>query len=169
MEGLSVSQIVTIVISILSLLGLGTVSTFFWTDLRARKKEKLETQSNEHKKILKEERQEAIREVLKEELNPLKETLETLKEDNDLNKAGLQAVLRDRLYELYKYCTYDRCKGKLDLAYSTLDEKQNFENMYIKYHSLGVNGVMDKKYNTFMMLPDQEPKQPKPKQPKKSK
>lgn len=46
-----------------------------------------------------------------------------------------QAILRDRLY-----FEYNRL---IDQGYATYDEKENFENMYKNYHSLGSNGVMD--------------------------
>lgn len=46
-----------------------------------------------------------------------------------------QAILRDRLY-----AEYNRL---IDRGYATYDEKENFENMYKNYHSLGSNGVMD--------------------------
>lgn len=46
-----------------------------------------------------------------------------------------QAILRDRLYSEYNRL--------IDQGYATYDEKENFENMYKNYHSLGSNGVMD--------------------------
>lgn len=46
-----------------------------------------------------------------------------------------QAILRDRLYSEYNRL--------VDQGYATYDEKENFENMYKNYHSLGSNGVMD--------------------------
>lgn len=61
-----------------------------------------------------------------------------LKHNNDMTKAtqlGVQALLRDRLYKIYS-----RCK---DRGYATLSERENFENLYTQYHSLGANGVMD--------------------------
>ena len=48
---------------------------------------------------------------------------------------GVQALLRDRLYGLYETA---REKG-----YCTIDELDNFENLYKQYHNLGQNGVMD--------------------------
>lgn len=46
-----------------------------------------------------------------------------------------QAILRDRLYSEYNRL--------IDRGYATYDEKENFENMYKNYHSLGSNGIMD--------------------------
>ena len=59
---------------------------------------------------------------------------------------GVQALLRDRLYQ-----SYDYYMGK---GYAPIHAKENFENMYRQYHNLGLNGVMDKHYIDFMKLPD---------------
>ena len=60
---------------------------------------------------------------------------------------GVQALLRDRLYE--QYDKYHDGKG-----YAPVWVKNNFENMYKRYHALGENGVMDQHYAKFMKLPD---------------
>lgn len=60
---------------------------------------------------------------------------------------GVQALLRDRLYELYD--KYYESKG-----YAPVWVKNNFEHMYKRYHALGENGVMDQHYAEFMRLPD---------------
>lgn len=54
---------------------------------------------------------------------------------NTAIRLGIQALLRDRLYALYEEA---RVKGKC-----TIDELDNFENLYTQYHNLGQNGVMD--------------------------
>lgn len=59
-------------------------------------------------------------------------------------KAGMQAMLRDRLYQLYRYC--------LRRGGASLLERQNFENLYKQYHALGVNGVMDDIRARFLAL-----------------
>lgn len=59
---------------------------------------------------------------------------------------GVQALLRDRLYNMYdKY---------MDKGYAPIWAKENFENLYLQYHSLGKNGVMDEKREKFLDLPD---------------
>ena len=58
---------------------------------------------------------------------------------------GVQALLRDRLY--YTYTKYEE-KG-----YAPLYARENFDNMYNQYHTLGANGVMDDIYRKFMDLP----------------
>lgn len=64
---------------------------------------------------------------------------------NKAVKAGLQAVLRDRLQQAYKH--YE-AKG-----YAEPDDRDNFENMYQQYHTLGANGVMDDIRTKFFQLP----------------
>ena len=60
-------------------------------------------------------------------------------------KSGIQALLRDRLIQSYKYYSN---KGWADM-----DDRDNFENMYVQYHSLGKNGVMDDMRKKFLALP----------------
>ena len=58
---------------------------------------------------------------------------------------GIQALLRDRLYHTYmKYS---------EKGYAPIYARENFENMYKQYHTLGANGVMDDIYHKFMGLP----------------
>ena len=58
---------------------------------------------------------------------------------------GVQALLRDRLYSTYmKYA---------EKGYAPIYARENFENMYKQYHTLGANGVMDDIYHKFMGLP----------------
>ena len=58
---------------------------------------------------------------------------------------GVQALLRDRLYSTYlKYA---------EKGYAPIYARENFENMYKQYHTLGADGVMDGIYNKFMDLP----------------
>ena len=65
--------------------------------------------------------------------------------ENRAMKNGLQAILRDRLLQAFQYC---RAQG-----HASPDERQNFENMYMQYHSLGGNGVMDDVRRKFFDLP----------------
>lgn len=60
-------------------------------------------------------------------------------------KLGLQALLRDRLHQAY---------GKFkNQGYCSISDKENFENMYKQYHSLGQNGVMDEFYEEVKKMP----------------
>ena len=64
---------------------------------------------------------------------------------NKAMKAAVQAILRDKLLQRFLLC---RLQG-----YATSEERQNFENMYVQYHSLGENGVMDDVRQKFFALP----------------
>lgn len=85
---------------------------------------------------------------------------EEIEKKNEVLKRGVQALLRHELYELYDI--YYQEKG-----YAPLDIKNDFEFIYLGYHNLGKNGVMDGIHERFMKLPD-EPKEEKSKKTKVS-
>lgn len=60
-------------------------------------------------------------------------------------KLGTQAVLRNNLIEIYEKYYKEGCAPTY--------VKDNFQNLYKQYHSLGANGVMDSYYQQFMDLP----------------
>ena len=60
-------------------------------------------------------------------------------------KLGIQALLRDRLYQLYNFCSAKK--------YADISERENFRNMRDQYHLLGANGVMDDICKKFFELP----------------
>ena len=60
-------------------------------------------------------------------------------------KAGVQALLRDRLLQSY---TYFEKQGYVDF-----NERENWVNMYEQYHALGANGVMNDIHDKFLSLP----------------
>ena len=68
-------------------------------------------------------------------------------------KKGVQALLRDRLIQGYKFY---RQQGWADE-----DDRSNLENVYVQYHALGANGVMDNLRQKFLDLP-LGPQQPAP-------
>lgn len=61
------------------------------------------------------------------------------------NAAGLQALLRYELYEVWGSC---QSKG-----FANVLDRENFLNLYEKYHSMGSNGVMDHIKDSFLDLP----------------
>lgn len=65
-------------------------------------------------------------------------------------KRGVQALLRDRLLQGYKYY---RQQGWADE-----DDRSNMENIYLQYHHLGANGVMDNLHDRFLGLPTDPPR-----------
>ena len=75
----------------------------------------------------------------------IKELQEAQDKQNELIRRGVQALLRNDLYKLHEKC--------MNKGYATIDEKNNFENLYLQYHGLGKNGVMDSLYGSFMKLP----------------
>ena len=60
-------------------------------------------------------------------------------------RAGLRAILRDRLLQTYHA---GACRG-----FAAPDERQNFENLYVQYHALRGNGVMDDVRKKYFALP----------------
>lgn len=62
---------------------------------------------------------------------------------------GVQALLRDRLYQSYTYYS--------EKGFAPIQARENFENMWQQYHNLGKNGVMDGIHIKFMELPTEEP------------
>ena len=60
-------------------------------------------------------------------------------------RAGVQALLRAQMIaDWNKYS---------QLGYAPIYARENFENCWVKYHSLGVNGVMDDLHIKFLHLP----------------
>ena len=66
---------------------------------------------------------------------------------NKAIKLGLQAILRDRLLQAYKH--YKR------QGWASYDDKQNVLNLYEQYEALGPNGIMERKHNAFLELPEE--------------
>lgn len=61
---------------------------------------------------------------------------------------GIQALLRAQMISEYNKA--------LDKGYAAIYAKQNFENVWNKYHALGMNGVMDDIRDKYMNLPDRK-------------
>mgnify|MGYP003590457928 CR=1 FL=1 len=66
--------------------------------------------------------------------------------ENKALKAGMQAILRDRMIQAYNH--YHEDKG-----YMPIYAKESFTACYDSYHNLGENGVMDSIYQKIMQLP----------------
>ena len=62
-------------------------------------------------------------------------------------KLGLQAILRDRLLQAYKYYNH--------VGYASYDDKSNIQNIYNQYVALGPNGIMERKHFHFLELPEE--------------
>lgn len=66
--------------------------------------------------------------------------------EKDALRAGLQAVLRDRMIQQYSQYYEDK-------HYMPIYAKDSFEACYQSYHNLGQNGVMDDIYKKVKALP----------------
>lgn len=65
-------------------------------------------------------------------------------------KHGVQALLRAQIIQDYnKYS---------DLGYAPIYARENFQNCWSQYHSLGANGVMDDIHDKFLRLPIEPPR-----------
>lgn len=73
------------------------------------------------------------------------ENKKSREEESKAIKLGIQALLRDRLYQLYD--------KHMEEGFAPIDVKENFENLYKQYHNLGENGVMDESHDKFKELP----------------
>lgn len=63
-------------------------------------------------------------------------------------RLGIQALLRAQLITDWNY--YSK-KG-----YAPIYARENFENVWLQYHNLGANGVMDDIHAKFLALPDRK-------------
>ena len=64
-------------------------------------------------------------------------------------KLGVQALLRAQM--IHDYNKWSERK------YAPIYARQNFENCWSQYHSLGANGVMDDIHEKFLALPIEPP------------
>lgn len=67
------------------------------------------------------------------------------KQEQDLVKQGVLAILHDRLYQA--------CQFYLKRGYCTIDDRDNLEYMFRPYKALGGNGTGEELYNRCLALP----------------
>lgn len=127
--------ILTIVASFLSLLGLGVVAKFFWTDLHDKKVE----QSQEAKEKRKRERHalivEAVEEVTKPSFKKIDDNFKEIRSRLVISEECDRASLRNGLMGLYYTCA---AKG-----YRTEDDSKNYREMHEAYNKAGGNSFID--------------------------
>ena len=156
MDSESIKNTVTIigcVVSVLSLLGVGTLMSLFWKDKIEKKKQ----ESNENIALREEKRKQQMLEVvttslnnaLSEQLKPLETAIVDIQNDLAKVKKGVQVSNRNDLEEI--------ADKALDSGYCSLYDKQRFEATYQAYHALGKNGVMDKKRDRLLAMPERKP------------
>lgn len=71
------------------------------------------------------------------------------KEELKAVKKGIQALLRAQMVNEFKSWS--------EKGYAPIYARQNFENCWQQYHTLGANGVMDDIHNKFFELPTNPP------------
>lgn len=145
MHIMTVAEWVPIMSLVASCLGIPTLAALIMTDIYKRRKENSENEKRKRH----EELMEGVRTVVREENKEIREDIAALKADSDLTKQSLQATLR---HDLHK--TADKWLTK---GYCPISDKEDFDNIYNKYHSLGKNGVMDDIYEKVMELPVTKP------------
>lgn len=83
--------------------------------------------------------------IVKYMLNQIKQN----RKDTEAVKLGLQALLRSQMISDYnKYS---------EKGFAPVYARDNFENCWKQYHSLGANGVMDDLHEKFLDLPTEPP------------
>ena len=83
--------------------------------------------------------------IVKYMLNQIKQN----RKDTEAVKLGLQALLRSQMISDYnKYS---------EKGFAPVYARDNFENCWKQYHSLGCNGVMDDLHEKFLDLPTEAP------------
>lgn len=128
---MEVYQIISLVVSILTLCGFGYIAKNFWSDRREAKKNK----TAEAKERAKKENQQQIREVVEEVVAPIKKDLKEVKEDLKNDKVSTIVSLRATMKQLRdKY----RAQGYVDTG-----DRATWKELYNDYASLGGNNFKE--------------------------
>lgn len=151
---MTTSNIITLIISILSLIGVPTIMSFV-INKQLKKAEKVREETHELKAAeAKRERISEIKTVMGESIKPIEDRLDhvdmkisSISKDMDLSKAGTLSSLRYNIVELYNAV---RKRG-----YKTEVEKETFEKMYQAYHNLGGNHYVDELKDEWRSIPDE--------------
>lgn len=117
----------TIVTGVLTLLAIPSLCGLLWKDLYTRKKENSETAKQEREK----KNLEKIREVVKEENEPLRKEISNLTELTNKMKESDVTLLRDRMQ-----CSLNYCKKQ---GYRSTSDYANWVELLNAYKELGGN------------------------------
>ena len=79
--------------------------------------------------------------------NEIKEQSDKLEAQNKATMLGVQALLRDRLLQSFRFY--------IAQGYAEYNDRENVKNMYVQYETLGPNSVMEDLYEKFTSLPMQ--------------
>lgn len=127
-------SIIGVVVSVLTLLGLGVVMKNFWDD----KHQQALVDREEEKIKAKKERQNEIREVIQEEIEPLKDAI------TDIGKK-VDDVQKDARKLRFSMVTIDRIVMKIALdgyerqGYTSASDRAAWKELYDNYEGLGGN------------------------------
>ena len=147
-------QILTLVISALSLCGFGVVAKLFWEDQHRKRRENSEAEKQRQK----ESRRKEIMDAVTEANEPIKQRLCELKAGQARSEKCDLAVLRNSLMNIY----YD-CSAK---GYRTEDDSKNYREMHEAYNSIGGNSFIDSDvsrwFDELPLRPNDNPQQPAP-------
>lgn len=128
-------QILTLVVSVLSLLGFGVVAKFFWEDKHAKKLQ----ETKEAKEAKEKERHDRIVNAVKEVTDPsfkkIDVNFQKIENRLDISEECDRASLRNGLMGLYYDCA--------DKGYRTEDDSKNYREMHVAYNKAGGNSFID--------------------------
>ncbi len=162
LSGLTVEQTWTLIFGIIAafstILGIIGITTYFNTRMK-HKAEKKNNQEDEEEKKKKEAEAKAeeekhqkqlneIREVIKEEVAPIKEETTHIKDKLDIVAEGTTDILRERLLSCYYKC--------MKKGYRTQYDYENVDHMFREYKSLNGNSFVEECVTAIKALPSEE-------------
>jgi hypothetical protein len=134
----------TIVSAVLNLIAFPSLMGILWKDLHDKKKEN----SEERKKKRTDELKASVREVVVEEITPIKRSVESVDSKLDLVSNGTLSTLRNEI----KNCFYE-C---VDKGYRNDYDFKNIYELYESYVGLGGNSFIKDIMNRFESLPTKD-------------
>lgn len=124
----------TIVISVIGLLStiLGILGVTAYISERAKHKAKKDNEAEDTVEQLKHEAyKNELREIIKEEISPVRDDVASIKHNLSLNTKGTVTILRDDMKK-----SLDFCKER---GYASATDKANWNELYSTYAELGGN------------------------------
>jgi len=127
-------SIIGVAISLLTLLGLGVVMKNFWDDKHAE----AQASRAEEKEKAKKERQDEIREVIKQEIKPLQDGINNLDQkvedvQKDVKKLRASMITVDRIVMKMALDGYEK------QGYTSSSDRAAWRELYDNYEDLGGN------------------------------
>ena len=135
---------VAIVSLVISTLSLPTIAGLIWKDLYNRKVEN----SKKNKERKKQELQDNIREVVKDEISPLEQKVDNIANTLKLVEDGTLSTLRSDILKNYYDCVKKRHRND--------DDYTNIHKLYQSYKNLNGNSFVKDVIARFDALPTKE-------------